>query len=212
MQGRNSISIGYDRDLSLNDAVRLGNAATNSIGGHVNWTAISDARFKHKVQENVPGLAFVNQLRPVSYHFDLQALYAFENKPIPEDLEEAVAEKEKITYTGFLAQEVEKAAQELGYAFSGVDPPEAPSQHAYGLRYAEFVVPLVKASQELEAKIVEQDRILAAQQPLLEQQQAELARYQKLLAQMKTRLEAVEQGIRQLEKKPTLTQNKQQKP
>ncbi|HEV8538733.1 MAG TPA: hypothetical protein VGR15_07395, partial [Bacteroidota bacterium] len=41
-----------------------------------------------------------------------------------------------------------KAAKELGYDFSGVDAPKN-EKDFYGLRYAEFVVPLVKAVQEL---------------------------------------------------------------
>ena len=47
-----------------------------------------------------------------------------------------------------IAQEVEQAASEIGYIFSGVDKPENENS-LYGLRYAEFVVPLVKAVQEL---------------------------------------------------------------
>jgi hypothetical protein len=66
------------------------------------------------------------------------------------------AEKEKILYTGFIAQEVEKTARELGYDFSGVDKPQ--NEHSlYGLRYAEFVVPLVKAVQE-QQKIIEEQK------------------------------------------------------
>ena len=47
---------------------------------------------------------------------------------------------------------MEKAADEAGYDFSGVDKPKN-NEDLYGLRYAEFVVPLVKAVQELNAKI-----------------------------------------------------------
>ncbi len=54
----------------------------------------------------------------------------------------------KIQFTGFLAQEVEAAAKKIGYDFSGVDAPKNEND-LYGLRYAEFVVPLVKAVQEL---------------------------------------------------------------
>jgi hypothetical protein len=50
--------------------------------------------------------------------------------------------------TGFIAQEVEQAAKKLNYNFSGVDAPKN-DKDMYGLRYAEFVVPLVKAVQEL---------------------------------------------------------------
>jgi hypothetical protein len=48
--------------------------------------------------------------------------------------------------TGFIAQEVEQAANEIEYDFSGVDAPK--NDDLYGLRYVEFVVPLVKAVQE----------------------------------------------------------------
>ncbi|MCD4696446.1 MAG: hypothetical protein K8S16_09430 [Bacteroidales bacterium] len=65
-----------------------------------------------------------------------------------EIMRQAALEKEAIVQTGFIAQEVQEAAQSLGYDFSGVDPPK--NEHDfYGLRYAEFVVPLVKAVQEL---------------------------------------------------------------
>jgi hypothetical protein len=75
------------------------------------------------------------------------------------------AEKEKILYTGFIAQEVEKTARELGYDFSGVDKPQ--NEHSlYGLRYAEFVVPLVKAMQEQQRIIDEQRRELEAQKQI----------------------------------------------
>ena len=49
---------------------------------------------------------------------------------------------------GRVAQEVESAANSVGYDFSGVDKPKT-ADGLYGLRYSEFVVPLVKAIQEL---------------------------------------------------------------
>ena len=61
------------------------------------------------------------------------------------------ADKENEVYSGFVAQDVEKAALSVGYNFNGVDAPKN-GKGAYGLRYAEFVVPLVKAVQELSAK------------------------------------------------------------
>ncbi len=64
----------------------------------------------------------------------------------------AIAEKEKTLYSGFVAQEVEQAASDAGYDFSGVDKPKNPTGF-YGLRYAEFVVPLVKAVQEQQEQI-----------------------------------------------------------
>ncbi|MEP6681708.1 MAG: hypothetical protein ABJA35_00545, partial [Parafilimonas sp.] len=60
-------------------------------------------------------------------------------------------DKEKIIYSGFVAQDVEKIAKGLNYDFSGIDAAKN-DKDLYGLRYADFVVPLVKAVQELSKK------------------------------------------------------------
>ena len=64
-------------------------------------------------------------------------------------MQQAMQEKSRIVHTGFIAQDVEKAAQTIGYHFSGIDKPKNDQQSFYGLRYSEFVAPLVKAVQEL---------------------------------------------------------------
>jgi len=161
----NSTAVGYEANVSASNQVRLGNSSVTSIGGYANWTNISDGRYKKNIKENIPGLAFINKLRPVSYNLDIHGIEKFLH---PEDHrfdkmssdvvakskdadERALAEKEKVVYTGFVAQDVEKSAKELHYDFSGVDAPK--DQHSlYGLRYSEFVVPLVKAVQELSHK------------------------------------------------------------
>ncbi len=136
---------------------RFGNAATVSYGGWAGWTNVSDGRYKKNVKENVPGIEFINKLRPVTYTLDASGLDAFLHKDSKSELspegkavhQKALLEKEKITYTGFIAQEVEASAKELGFDFSGVDAAKN-GNDVYGLRYAEFVVPLVKAVQELD--------------------------------------------------------------
>lgn len=82
---------------------------------------------------------------------------------------QAKQEKAAIKFTGFVAQEVEAAARKLNYDFSGVDAPKTTSGF-YGLRYSDFVVPLVKAVQELSKKTDE----IAALKSELEQQKKEL--------------------------------------
>ena len=57
-----------------------------------------------------------------------------------------------IRQSGFIAQEVEKAANETGYDFNGVHKPETDNDH-YSLAYSQFVVPLVKAVQEQQVMI-----------------------------------------------------------
>ena len=86
-------------------------------------------------------------------------------------MKKAIAEKESMVWTGFIAQEVETAAKATGFDFSGVDKPRN-EFGVYGLRYAEFVVPLVKAMQEQQQMIVE----LKNQNSELQNEIAELKR------------------------------------
>lgn len=142
--------IGYQASATASNQVRVGNNAVTSIGGKVGWTTFSDGRFKKNVKEDVPGLAFITKLRPVTYNLDIEGMdkaTGISKQTEAEQITSGIAAaKEK--HTGFLAQEVEKAANELNYEFGGVDKPKN-DKDLYGLRYAEFVVPLVKAVQEL---------------------------------------------------------------
>ena len=70
--------------------------------------------------------------------------------------------------TGFIAQEVEAAAKKIGFNFSGVDKPKNDTDF-YGLRYAEFVVPLVKGMQEQQAIIEEQNKRIEKLERLLKE-------------------------------------------
>jgi hypothetical protein len=153
-----SVGIGAGARPTASHMVRIGNIGITSIGGAVNWTNFSDGRFKQYIQDDVAGLDFIKRLRPVTYTLDVHALAAAlkedyaQNEGFSEELiaeiERNRNEKASIRYSGFIAQEVEEAALTTGYDFSGVDAPKN-SDDLYGLRYAEFVVPLVKAVQEL---------------------------------------------------------------
>ena len=66
-----------------------------------------------------------------------------------------MAKEKPIRQTGFVAQEVDALVKKSGYVFSGVEVRKN-DKDTYTIRYAEFVVPLVKAVQELSAKIEEQ--------------------------------------------------------
>ena len=171
----NVIAVGQGTVVSGPSVARFGNSATVSYGGYAGWTNISDGRFKGGLQENVPGLSFINMLRPVTYQLKATLLDKFlhSKNELSENAtavhNQALLEKEKITYSGFVAQEVEDAARSLGFDFSGIDKPKNASD-VYGLRYAEFVVPLVKAVQELAAK----NEILMERITTLEKANAEL--------------------------------------
>ena len=171
----NVIAIGQATICTASSQVTIGNSATNSYRAYANWSNISDGRFKKNIQENVPGLAFIAQLRPVTYNLNATDLDDFLHSsqnavpaitansertaaPVASEtaraaITKALKEKEQVTQTGFVAQEVEATAKKMGFKFSGIDAP-VNDKDVYGLRYAEFVVPLVKAVQEQQAMIV----------------------------------------------------------
>jgi len=157
----NTTCLGIDATATASNMVRIGNTFVTSIGGQVGWTTLSDARFKENVREDVPGLDFITQLRPVTYQLNREKVNEHiglkeRRTKIAADNPESNQFLSGDTYseitTGFIAQEVEEAASKVGFNFSGVDKPKNEND-TYGLRYAEFVVPLVKAVQEQQKEI-----------------------------------------------------------
>lgn len=149
----NTTAIGNLASTAASNRVRIGNSNVTQIAGQVSWTAASDGRIKTDVQENVPGLTFIAKLRPVTYRFNSRA----QNEILGIKDESAdypgKYDIDNIVQTGFIAQEVEQAAKQSGFDFSGVSRP-ANEKDIYGLRYADFVVPIVKAVQE-QQKLIE---------------------------------------------------------
>ncbi len=161
-----STAIGESTQITANLQIRFGNSLVNDIGsgGFASWTNFSDGRFKRNIKENVPGLEFIKLLNPVTYYYDDFRIKKLQNQ-IPnttqpkkttfKDLKNivmlapSVKTQEDQLHFGFIAQEVYAAAQKVNYNFSGVDKAKNKSDF-WGLRYAEFVVPIVKAIQELD--------------------------------------------------------------
>ena len=149
----NTIAIGSSVPTSASNQARIGNASVTSIGGPVAWTNTSDARFKTDIRtDEVVGLPFIMKLQPLTYRFDVHKMYETQGSLNDTFTWKSQFDKEKIRYSGFIAQDVEKVALEVGYDFSGIDKPQNERDY-YGLRYAEFVVPMVKAIQEQQAQI-----------------------------------------------------------
>ena len=147
----NTISIGnYGWLNAASNQAFIGNASTGWIGGWVGWSTYSDVRIKNDIREDVKGIDFINRLRPVTYHRSIKAMAELTGNKETDDFP-GKYDVEQVKYSGFLAQEVEQAAKESGYDFSGIKAP-ANSKELYSLSYEQFVVPLVKAVQELNAK------------------------------------------------------------
>jgi len=154
----NSVVLGEGGRATASNQVRFGNASTTSIGGIVGFTNLSDGRYKKNVKDDVKGIDFIMNLRPVTYQLDIAGindnLKIGAGNQTNDLLKKGIGESEKIIHSGFVAQEVEQAAKDAGYNFSGIDKPKNESD-MYGLRYSEFVVPLVKAMQQ-QQQIIEE--------------------------------------------------------
>lgn len=104
---------------------------------------IADSKIAKNVKESIPGLEFVNKLRPVSYWLASDG---------PSDSESVV--------NGFLGEEVEQIVKDGNYEFSGLSVPVDDKGH-YSIRYEDFVPTLVKSVKELSAQLKEQQIIIA---------------------------------------------------
>jgi hypothetical protein len=113
----------------------------------------------------------------------------YANKPNANKDWDSKYDIEKITMSGFIAQEVEKAAKDAGYDFSGVDKP-ATDGGLYGIRYSDFIMPLVKSAQELSSA----NETLKKQN---EQLQAQYAQQQEQIGEMKAMLQDMQKSLSQ---------------
>ena len=92
----------------------------------------SDRAEKNTIIESDLGLDFVNKLKPVSFKWN---------------------KDDGKTHYGLIAQEVEETLLDIGKTASDLGAIDKPDGDPMGLSYNEFISPLIKAVQELSAKI-----------------------------------------------------------
>ena len=116
----------------------------------------SDARIKNTIEDCDRGLAFIEALRPRKYRLNVGSVKVTEGEDGRDKFEGVPGKR---PHYGFVAQEVKEAVDAdglgdfAGYAY-------AAESDSHWLTYEEFISPLVKAVQELSAKV---KRIEAAQ-------------------------------------------------
>jgi hypothetical protein len=185
----NATVIGNSAIVNTSNKVRLGNTLVTVIEGQVAYTFPSDGRFKTNISESdVKGLDFIKRLRPIVYNFDTRKFEEFLTKDMPAArrtnyLNKDFAASTAIRQSGFIAQEVEKAAQESGYNFNGIHKPENGNDH-YSLAYSQFVVPLVKGMQEQQQMIDAQQLQIKKQQEINDSQQQQIDELKKQVEQL----------------------------
>ena len=175
----NQIAIGMDATGHGNNIATIGNAWLSAIHpaddngvdlGSASYsfndiyydgaTLTSDRRLKEDITNLSLGLEFINKLNPVSYKKkDKEVLYkSGEKTPASDDdviTQRAITYKRK--HTGFIAQDVKQVMDDMNIStndFGGyVDANIKEGVDRLFLRYEEFIAPLVKAIQELSAKV-----------------------------------------------------------
>ncbi len=165
----NSTALGNGATIGESNQVRIGNSSVTSAWVQVAWSVGSDERIKENVNENVPGLDFIKLLRPVTFNYNISKQNEIQGATNNFECDSKY-DIEKILYSGFIAQEVEKAAESIGYNFSGIDK----SGTLMGLKYSSFTIPLVKAVQELNEKNEQQQKIIEIQHMEIESLKSEI--------------------------------------
>jgi hypothetical protein len=166
--GSNNICIGSGSDVAAGDqsnGIALGpvdaaaedftfgnrslGTVSNDFNSDANFSHSSDERLKKNIQSSTIGLAFINELRPITYQWK-------PNNEIPTDMtgysETNYKNTDKVIH-GFIAQEVKAAIDKHGDEnFSGwhIDKVDNKTQR---IKKEMFIMPIVKAIQELSAKI-----------------------------------------------------------
>jgi hypothetical protein len=151
----NTMELGYNSGVTSSNSVAIGNSSISSITAQVAITVVSDERVKSNIQSNVPGLKFITALNPVTYHYDIRK----ENLILGVNDSsnwEGKYDIERVTFSGFLAQDVDRIANQIGYQFSGVDK----ANKVWGIKYTDFIPSIVKSIQELDEKISVQQQLI----------------------------------------------------
>ena len=154
--GQYGIAIGNNISAATNDAVmgKNGNTITCDFDADGTWTQSSDIRKKTNIQDDTLGLAFINDLKTKTFQW----------KPANEHPEEwsnfSVDEDGNKTYVdintdiimhGLIAQEVKESLDKVNCSTFGGWKLRIDGQQE--LAKASFVTPLIKAVQELSAKV-----------------------------------------------------------
>jgi hypothetical protein len=149
----NSTGLGANSAVTGSNQVQLGDIATTTYA----YGAVqnrSDARDKADIADTSLGLDFITRLRPVEFKWDYREAYFDKIDGVRVAVAKDGTRKRSRKHQGFIAQEVKQATTELGVDFGGYqDHAVNGGQDVLSLGYEEFIAPMVKAIQELNAEI-----------------------------------------------------------
>ena len=158
--GSNNLFLGHDAGTSsapngnhvgASNSIVLGDNSITQAHIKVAFTATSDERDKADITDFTKGLDIVNNLRPVTYKWDMRSDYSKDLDVTPDG-----SKKSNITEIGLIAQEVELVEKANGYSSSENDRlfiHKSTDGLHYGLKYSRLVPVLINAIKELSAKV-----------------------------------------------------------
>ena len=152
--GDHCLGLGNNFGVAANDFSfgKASNVVTNDFDADANWSRSSDARKKREIYDQELGLDFINDLRTVRFQWKPSNEFPKEWN----DYSEKNNMDTSVIMHGFIAQEVKEAldkhANEKDKNFSGWKEGEDGMQHT---SREMFVIPLIKAVQELSAEVKE---------------------------------------------------------
>jgi len=148
----NCSGLGYQASVTGSNQVQLGNSDTTTyVYGTVQNR--SDERDKTDIRPTTLGLAFINSLVPIDYKWDMREDYRKPNQKLAE-IKKDGSKKRGRYHHGFGASSVKDTMDALGVDFGGYqDHKIAGGEDVLSLGYDEFIAPMVKAIQELSARV-----------------------------------------------------------
>ncbi|HLF63361.1 MAG TPA: tail fiber domain-containing protein [Saprospiraceae bacterium] len=164
----NATALGTNATVNASYKVRIGGSSVTVVEGQVAYSWPSDGRFKENIHDDVKGLDFILELKPVSYNFNRLAYAQHIKEHLTPDIEKTLIEESQHRSVGFIAQDVEILIEQTG--FTSFDAVHAPTNETdnYSMGYAEFVVPLVKGMQEQQVVIERQQSQIDALKSAIE--------------------------------------------
>ena len=127
---------------------KSGNVVSNTFTSNANFSHSSDKRLKREIKDNTLGLNFINELETKTYKW-------LPSNKVPKELTEHYNEENQkdtdVLMYGMLAQDVKEAMNKYDNPeFTGWNEKSDGSQN---ISREMFVIPLIKAVQELSAEI-----------------------------------------------------------
>jgi len=167
--GGNNLFLGHDAGRSTspggehttgNHSIVLGNNSITVARIKVDWTVTSDERDKTDFTALDLGLDFVKAMKPYTFKWDQRSDYGdstADDYNITDQTPDGTHKKDQLD-VGFKAQDIEALEKTAGYKIddkTNLITSLTDDGKQYGMKYSKFIPILVKAIQELEARVKE---------------------------------------------------------